>query len=156
MKTSHLCGRLLALDDRNFHGWAYWRWLSDRAQVPPEESLAFTDAKLRDNFSNYSAWHTRTALLAAAAAPPPVQTLEQLLAGDGSAPAAQPGDCQHSSFFVPTSQAGGAGHVADLRKRWSSCSRVRVARWRSGCEYRTTFSQAGKVHGCSVVEVCWY
>jgi len=23
-------------DDRNFHGWAYWRWLVKRAQLPPE------------------------------------------------------------------------------------------------------------------------
>jgi Protein prenyltransferase alpha subunit repeat len=55
--------RLLSLDDRNFHGWAYWRWVVKRANVPADKCLAFTDAKLRENFSNYSAWHARSALL---------------------------------------------------------------------------------------------
>ena len=39
---------------------------------------------LRANFSNYSAWHARTALLAAAHAPPAMPTLQQLLAGAGT------------------------------------------------------------------------
>jgi Protein prenyltransferase alpha subunit repeat len=56
--------RLLSADDRNFHGWAYWRWVVRRAGSTPQECLDYTTAKLKENFSNYSAWHARSAVLA--------------------------------------------------------------------------------------------
>lgn len=60
-------------------------------QLPAAECLAYTAQQLRENFSNYSAWHARTTLLAAAAAPPRVPTLDEMLAqGSGGATAGAP------------------------------------------------------------------
>lgn len=70
------------MDSRNFHGWAYWRWLAARMQLSSAASLEYTEQHLRDNFSNYSAWHARTSLLVAAAQAPRVPTLAELLAHD--------------------------------------------------------------------------
>ncbi|KAM0790630.1 hypothetical protein ACM66B_004492 [Microbotryomycetes sp. NB124-2] len=61
-------------DGRNFHSWDYRRYLvSMLTTLPPieglprpttESELAFTTKKIGDNFSNFSAWHYRTKLLA--------------------------------------------------------------------------------------------
>lgn len=77
-------------DSRNFHAWSYWRWLAGRMQLPAAESLAYTAQKLRENFSNYSAWHARTTLLPAAATPPQVPTLAQMLAEEAGGPSPRP------------------------------------------------------------------
>jgi Protein prenyltransferase alpha subunit repeat len=77
--------RLLRADERNFHGWGHWQWVVAAARVPPEEALDFTTDKIGDNFSNYSAWHARTKLLAAAHLTSRSLTLEQLLAEDQEA-----------------------------------------------------------------------
>ena len=67
-----LCAELLAKDERNFHCWNYRRWvasLDSGSGGSAEEAgalareLAFTDEKIAQNFSNYSAWHARTCLL---------------------------------------------------------------------------------------------
>lgn len=66
-----LCAELLAKDERNFHCWNYRRWVAslDSGSGSAEEAgalareLAFTDEKIAQNFSNYSAWHARTCLL---------------------------------------------------------------------------------------------
>ena len=74
---------LLDLDDRNFHGWGYRRFvaalLRARGVSPPRaegdgaednddrdgrkasalEELRYSEAKIERNFSNYSAWHHR-------------------------------------------------------------------------------------------------
>ena len=78
--------RLLVADSRNFHAWSYWRWLTGRMQLPAAESLAYTAQKLREDFSNYSAWHARTTLLPAAATLPQVPTLAQMLAEEAGGP----------------------------------------------------------------------
>ncbi|GAA5925058.1 hypothetical protein JCM1841_004061 [Sporobolomyces salmonicolor] len=68
----------LEKDGRNFHSWDYRRYLiSSILSLPPsasrtkplpqpttESELAFTTRKISSNFSNFSAWHYRTKLLA--------------------------------------------------------------------------------------------
>ncbi|KAJ1260413.1 hypothetical protein BS78_10G230200 [Paspalum vaginatum] len=58
-----LLDKLLKVDARNFHGWNYRRFLARFMGVPDEEELKYTMDKIRDNFSNYSAWHNRSILL---------------------------------------------------------------------------------------------
>lgn len=75
-----LCAQLLAADDRNFHCWSYRRHVAALARQTADQELDFTTAKIEENFSNYSAWHYRTALLPRAY--PPTVSFEQL-AGEG-------------------------------------------------------------------------
>jgi len=85
-----LCSQMLTADERNFHCWNYRRWVASlTAEVEVSKSgltgaesgnldlqasevhkddimqseLRFTDEKIEQNFSNYSAWHSRTHLL---------------------------------------------------------------------------------------------
>ena len=54
---------LLRADERNFHTWGYRRWvvtqLEELGAYTAERDLAFAEAKIMQNFSNYSAWHNR-------------------------------------------------------------------------------------------------
>ena len=89
-----LCAQLLAADERNFHCWNFrrrarcraararatpltclspplhTRYVAHLAGASPASELAFASAKIDANFSNYSAWHYRSALLPAAQASP--------------------------------------------------------------------------------------
>ena len=66
--------RLLAADARNFHGWAYRRFLAGRAGVAPEDEEQYATDCINANFSNYSAWHARESCHGSGspASPPPV------------------------------------------------------------------------------------
>ena len=54
------CGKMLGLDERNFHVWNYRNWLVLLAGgVWVEKELEFTKSKIEANFTNFSALHFR-------------------------------------------------------------------------------------------------
>lgn len=57
------CEQALVLDERNFHCWDHWRIVCKLANVSIEDQIKFSDKKVKENFSNYSAWHYRSTLL---------------------------------------------------------------------------------------------
>ena len=69
-------------DSRNFHTWAYWRWLVKTMGLSADKQEAFTLGKIEENFSNYSAWHERTRVLQELNTERPTLTLAELLAAD--------------------------------------------------------------------------
>ncbi|ORY30606.1 hypothetical protein BCR39DRAFT_564865 [Naematelia encephala] len=62
--------KLLDSDARNFHAWAYRRYIlaslpkSYTPQRSAQDELRYTRKKIESNFSNFSAWHCRTKILA--------------------------------------------------------------------------------------------
>ncbi|KAH7446378.1 hypothetical protein KP509_01G053200 [Ceratopteris richardii] len=62
-KEYRLLDKLLTSDARNFHGWAYRRFLAGISKATEEQELQYTIKKINENFSNYSAWHSRSTLL---------------------------------------------------------------------------------------------
>ena len=69
-------------DSRNFHGWAYWRFLCNFMGLLAEEQEAYVLDKIEENFSNYSAWHARTSVLQHLNTERPTLSLAELLAAD--------------------------------------------------------------------------
>lgn len=55
-----LCSQFLELDHRNFHCHNYRRWVAAWLKQSAEADLAFTDALISRNPSNFSAWHQRS------------------------------------------------------------------------------------------------
>lgn len=62
-KELELLSKLLDIDDRNFHAWGYRQWILSKSNTSHQDKLSFTKKKISQNFSNYSAWHTRSKLL---------------------------------------------------------------------------------------------
>eukprot|EP00298_Acanthocystis_sp_HF-20_P019106 c22368_g1_i1.p1 GENE.c22368_g1_i1~~c22368_g1_i1.p1 ORF type:complete len:340 (-),score=113.75 c22368_g1_i1:28-1026(-) len=58
-----LCGKMLSVDPRNFHCWRHRQWVSQEAGERYDQKLEFINAKINENFSNYSAWHYRSSIL---------------------------------------------------------------------------------------------
>jgi hypothetical protein len=58
-----LCKEFLKADQRNFHCWNYRRALHQRSGTTYESEMAYSTEKIYENFSNYSAFHHRSAYL---------------------------------------------------------------------------------------------
>ena len=74
--------RLQEADERNFHAWAYRRFIVRLASISAHDEEQYAASLVDANFSNYSAWHARTTLLHAVHAAQPVMSLDQMLRGD--------------------------------------------------------------------------
>ena len=81
--VSNFC-RFLKLDSRNFHAWKYRREIVKLAGTDIEDELVYSRQLIDENFSNYSAWHARTALLTEKFSTQQVVSLQELMAGSGS------------------------------------------------------------------------
>eukprot|EP00162_Nutomonas_longa_P012494 comp21120_c0_seq1/m.44633 comp21120_c0_seq1/g.44633 ORF comp21120_c0_seq1/g.44633 comp21120_c0_seq1/m.44633 type:complete len:555 (+) comp21120_c0_seq1:71-1735(+) len=57
------CAALLNLDERNFHCWAYRSWIMTKFKINYSLDFDYTQQKVIENFSNYSAWHRRSAVV---------------------------------------------------------------------------------------------
>lgn len=55
-----LCKEFLRQDQRNFHCWNYRRFVVAASGVAPDEELDYSAEKVKENFSNYSAFHHRS------------------------------------------------------------------------------------------------
>lgn len=69
-----LVGKMLNLDNRNFHGWGYRRVVvaalernnkttGDPSQSRVEQEFQYTTRMIESNLSNFSAWHYRSKLI---------------------------------------------------------------------------------------------
>ncbi|CAO3643970.1 unnamed protein product [Cunninghamella blakesleeana] len=66
----YLVNKMLTLDKRNFHGWSYRRYVATQLcnstssiDTILKKEFDFTTEKIKQSFSNYSAWHQRSKLL---------------------------------------------------------------------------------------------
>ncbi|ATY67225.1 protein prenyltransferase [Cordyceps militaris] len=65
-----LVGKMLDRDRRNYHAWAYRRYVVShlesaelQGQSMAESEFAYTTKMIEDNLSNFSAWHNRAQLI---------------------------------------------------------------------------------------------
>lgn len=58
-----LCTLALQKDCRNFHCWNHRRFVVQIAGIDIQKEIDFTENKIRENFSNFSSWFQRSALL---------------------------------------------------------------------------------------------
>lgn len=58
-----LCNDFLKQDQRNFHCWNYRRHIHSQSGLPDMVEFEFSTNKIKENFSNYSAFHHRSIYL---------------------------------------------------------------------------------------------
>lgn len=65
-----LISKMLSRDERNYHAWAYRRFVVSQLELPlfggesmAESEFEYTTKRLQSNFSNFSAWHNRSELI---------------------------------------------------------------------------------------------
>lgn len=65
-----LVSKMLNKDQRNYHAWGYRRFVVAQLESPEldgksmaEDEFAYTTAMIRQNLSNFSAWHNRSLLI---------------------------------------------------------------------------------------------
>lgn len=85
-----LVSKLLDIDNRNFHAWGYRGFIIYLMGIPENIELEYANIKISQNFSNYSAWHYKTALLPCAPDKDrealPFNSLEELLITNKKSP----------------------------------------------------------------------
>ncbi len=64
------------------HCWDYRRYAASKAQATLQDEFDFTTKKIGDNFSNYSSWHQRSALIPLLYAHDPLKMKDVLNQGE--------------------------------------------------------------------------
>lgn len=99
-----LIDKMLGLDERNFHAWAYRLLLNRLTGRDASSEMSFATSKIRKNFSNYSAWHYRLHYACAASphnVPPPEANTVDL-------------DMAHTAFFTDADDQSAWVHYSFL------------------------------------------
>ena len=111
-----LC-RLQEMDSRNFHAWAYRRFITAKAGTSPEREAQYTMDLINTNFSDYSAWHARTVLLPRlhAALPTTLQKPGPAEDSPSSASLAHTASTEASGLLFPGMLSHAGMHCGHLR-----------------------------------------
>ncbi|TKR95866.1 hypothetical protein L596_009978 [Steinernema carpocapsae] len=57
------CGKALSMDTRNFHAWDHLRSVTKLESIGAERAVQFSDERLQQDITNYSAYHYRSKAL---------------------------------------------------------------------------------------------